>query len=667
MKKILLSIFLMCVMTSAWAEKIILDTGRVVEGHIIEVTDEYVRMFTDNRIVKLRFRNMSIESAEQYRDYEPKPFEVPHIEQDIVVPKTYRDYANEGLKLASEEKYEEAIEAFSDAIEIRSEIPDFYGYRGMAYQALKKFDEAEEDYTTAIMRDPENPDFYARRAWLYQTQDLTMKAIDDYSRVLELDPYNVEILLERYNLNQKIERWWNAKKDVDYLIRLEPEFGGYYVDQAILNYRIGSFYNAWQSVYDATKRGVELPAEFIEALQEKMPDPFLKEKPEEPSLMDRAAVFFAANKFYLLIAFVCGLLGIVVLLIPSKAKPEKDALDQAVEQEEAALRLVTFVKAPLARRGCAFFIDLIIISVFSWAVQIISSADLFTPVFLIIFLCREGFGGESIGKSLMGLRVIDEHGRRAIFFQGFIRNFILVMPLIVFYALFWGQGFVLNTIGRTAFLVVYAFFMMESLVVMLSKKEGRRLGDRMAGTYVHDLNPGWVRWPFVVLGTLLMAGFFVGNIVLNRTFNKAFLYRLNPLAYYNAEDQIYLAVPRGWKRLKEGDGGVIFEHADYESMMVLVKNEQASDYALSLCASAFTKSMEEGGLVLRTEEEMMVSGTTAYKKGLMDPATNSAIMVVYFKKENFGTLYIFQVTSPIQHMRHVMSDATKMLESMRFD
>ena len=76
---------------------------------------------------------------------------------------------------------------------------------------------------------------------------------------------------------------------------------------------------------------------------------------------------------------------------------------------------------------------------------------------------------------------------------------------------------------------------------------------------------------------------------------------------------------------------------------------------------------EENGLILRTEEEIEVAGQPAYKKGLLEKETNSAVLAVYFKKEDWGELYIFQVTSPAKNMRFVMGDAVEMLESFRFE
>lgn len=669
MKRMLFLLLFCFIAINVSAETVVLNSGRVVDGHIIEVSDEFIRMYVveNDKIIKLRFRNMNIDSAEKYRDYEPKPFDVPEIKHHIVIPKTDRDYVKEGLDFASKGKYEAAIESFDEAIDIRNEIPDFYMFRGGAYQELGKLDEAAQDYTKALSRDPNNADIYARRGWLYQTQGKKLKAIEDYSRVLDLDPYDQELLFERYNLYKETEQWWKAKDDIDYIILFDPEFGDPYLDQAFLNYRVGSFYNAWRSVYDASKRGMTVPPDFVSSLSEKMVDPFLREKPKPTvTMLEEISIFYNQYKIFLLIALIFAALGVIVLLIPSKKK-ERDALKEAIEEEENTLRMVSFVRAGILRRVCAALIDLILFSVISWAVQIMTTVDIFAAVLAGLFLFKDGIGGESIGKSLMGLRVIDEHGYHAAFFQGFIRNFMLSFPLIIFYVMFWGENFRMNMTGRIALLAVCIWFLVEGVVILLSKKEGRRIGDRMAGTYVHDLRRNWKRWPFGVLVVVLFFGFLIGSAVLNVTFHKAFVYRLNPMRYYNIERDFSFKIPKGWKVSSEGDGGIVFEHSENEGTMVLVMNQEATDYALSLCATAFTRSMEEDGMILRTEEKIEIAGREAFKRGLMDPTTDSGVFVAYFKKDDWGELYIFQVTSPRKKMQYVMKDATVMLESFRFE
>ncbi|MHB1680815.1 MAG: tetratricopeptide repeat protein [bacterium] len=57
---------------------------------------------------------------------------------------------DEGIKLHSEEKFEEAIKKFTKVIEIDPNYAAAYNNRGSAYYNSKKYQKAIEDYTKAI-------------------------------------------------------------------------------------------------------------------------------------------------------------------------------------------------------------------------------------------------------------------------------------------------------------------------------------------------------------------------------------------------------------------------------------------------------------------------------------------------------------------------------------
>ncbi len=82
-------------------------------------------------------------------------------------------------------------------------------------------------------------------------------------------------------------------------------------------------------------------------------------------------------------------------------------------------------------------------------------------VFILIYLLfRDGMGGQSIAKKLLGLMVIDTStGQPCGPLKSFHRNLILVVP----------------------------FSPLVELIAMFAFQDGRRLGDRLAGTQVIPL------------------------------------------------------------------------------------------------------------------------------------------------------------------------------------
>lgn len=102
---------------------------------------------------------------------------------------------------------------------------------------------------------------------------------------------------------------------------------------------------------------------------------------------------------------------------------------------------LTFDLAGLNSRALAFFIDLIIISLvallaFGIGIYVIQSLSVgvfnlgrvFMPIYLLLFFLSSsyfvilnGYGGKTIGKMLMGIRIISDEGNPIGFWQSFVR------------------------------------------------------------------------------------------------------------------------------------------------------------------------------------------------------------------------------------------------------
>ena len=53
--------------------------------------------------------------------------------------------------------YAEAIDELTNLIKVKSDFPDVFYFRGLAYFSLTQFDKAIADYDVAIRIDPDNP------------------------------------------------------------------------------------------------------------------------------------------------------------------------------------------------------------------------------------------------------------------------------------------------------------------------------------------------------------------------------------------------------------------------------------------------------------------------------------------------------------------------------
>lgn len=82
--------------------------------------------------------------------------------------------------------------------------------QGKDAAALGKTDEAIDFFTQAINLKSEDDELYIYRAQQYEVQKKYQKAIDDYNKVLELKPKNDKIAIRTADLNIKIDNYFQA-------------------------------------------------------------------------------------------------------------------------------------------------------------------------------------------------------------------------------------------------------------------------------------------------------------------------------------------------------------------------------------------------------------------------------------------------------------------------
>lgn len=107
------------------------------------------------------------------------------------------DYLQEGNKSFDDNDLNSALEAYNNAIEIRSDYADAYLERGRVFAIQGVYDLAIEDLTTVIDMDPNNFVAHFLRALTYDDTGQYGLAIYDYDFVIEHDPEFAEAYLWR--------------------------------------------------------------------------------------------------------------------------------------------------------------------------------------------------------------------------------------------------------------------------------------------------------------------------------------------------------------------------------------------------------------------------------------------------------------------------------------
>jgi tetratricopeptide (TPR) repeat protein len=102
------------------------------------------------------------------------------------------DPFGKGLVLLSQQLYDEAIKAFSTAIEIIPQDYQAYNYRGIARALKEDYDRAIADYDKAIEIRPRYAEAYNNRGFARTRRGDLGSALKDYSRALEINPFFAE-------------------------------------------------------------------------------------------------------------------------------------------------------------------------------------------------------------------------------------------------------------------------------------------------------------------------------------------------------------------------------------------------------------------------------------------------------------------------------------------
>ena len=93
-----------------------------------------------------------------------------------------------GMNFLNKDLWEEAIVAFSKAIERNPGFVAAYHNRGVAYYEKGQDDRAFADYNKAIKMDPEYPWTYINRGLAYRKKGQHDKAMSDFTRAIEINP-----------------------------------------------------------------------------------------------------------------------------------------------------------------------------------------------------------------------------------------------------------------------------------------------------------------------------------------------------------------------------------------------------------------------------------------------------------------------------------------------
>lgn len=158
---------------------------------------------------------------------------------------------------------EEAIIAFSAAIERRTDFPQIYACRGEAFLRINKPLEAIPDFSLAIKLRPDYFDYYESRGDAFLQAEKFEKAIEDFNKCLKLRPRHADSYQSRGEAYLKSGDREKAITDLNEAIKLRPRRGDSYSSRGEIYLNDGKFEEAIADFNSAIKyrsRDTDYPA-----------------------------------------------------------------------------------------------------------------------------------------------------------------------------------------------------------------------------------------------------------------------------------------------------------------------------------------------------------------------------------------------------------------------
>ncbi len=93
-----------------------------------------------------------------------------------------------GIQKAKDEKFGQAVAAYTEALKLEPQNAEIYFNRALALHLDGKSQEAMKDFDKAVSLDPANPFRYSSRAFVRAKFGDLLGAVDDYKKAIDLDP-----------------------------------------------------------------------------------------------------------------------------------------------------------------------------------------------------------------------------------------------------------------------------------------------------------------------------------------------------------------------------------------------------------------------------------------------------------------------------------------------
>lgn len=131
-------------------------------------------------------------------------------------------YFYKGITCDNNGECEEAIEHYTDAIQLNPSLLEAYSNRAFNYKKIGQYADALKDCNSVVELNRNDPRAYYNRSILYNDIGEVDKVIEDLTKVIELDPYSISAYNDRGLSYKDKGEFDNAIEDYNKAIELDP-------------------------------------------------------------------------------------------------------------------------------------------------------------------------------------------------------------------------------------------------------------------------------------------------------------------------------------------------------------------------------------------------------------------------------------------------------------
>ncbi len=114
-------------------------------------------------------------------------------------------YQRRGYAAASEQRYEEAINDYNEALKLTpQDAARIHEQRAAVEMKVQDYDKALADYSELIKQKPNEIKYLNYRAYIYELKNDLQNSLADTKKILTLDPNNQDSKARKQRLEQKI-------------------------------------------------------------------------------------------------------------------------------------------------------------------------------------------------------------------------------------------------------------------------------------------------------------------------------------------------------------------------------------------------------------------------------------------------------------------------------